>query len=217
MKFGCPHCQQHIQADEGYAGMQINCPACNSAIVIPGTARASAPVPPAESPPPPLQAPPSGGRDCPSCGVALARGASLCTNCGYNLITRQRTVAGRPAALGKPRVHSGEAPWYLTPWPYLGVIALLVGVFYFLGRQNSAFYAGIALVLVLYMIITTILVLVAAFRDSVATGFMTLCIPLYVFYFVFKVNENDTLKVLYGFNILIYVGALALGKMLPAH
>lgn len=140
----------------------------------------------------------------------------MCTNCGYNLITRQRTVAGRPAALGRPRVRSGEPPWYLSPWPYLGVIALLVGVFYFLGRQNSAFYGGIALVLVLYMLTTTILVLVAAFRDSVATGFMTLCIPLYVFYFVFKVNENDTLKVLYGFNFLIYLGAMAMGKLLPA-
>ena len=140
----------------------------------------------------------------------------MCTNCGYNLVTRQRTVAGRPAALGRPRVQSGEAPFYLTPWPYLGVVAVLVGVFYFLGRQNSAFNAGIALVLLLYMLITTILVLVAAFRDSVATGFMTLCIPLYVFYFVFKVNENDTLKVLYGFNILIYVGAMALGKVLQA-
>ena len=144
----------------------------------------------------------------------MARGAVLCTNCGYNTVTRQRTVAGRPAALGRPRAPSGEAPWYLTPWPYIGAVVLLIGVFYFLGRQNSVFYGGIAAVIGLFMLTTSILVLVAAFQDSVATGFMTMCIPFYVLYFVFKVNDNDTLKVLYGFNILMYLVAMLLGKVL---
>jgi hypothetical protein len=95
-------------------------------------------------------------------------------------------------------------------------VAVLVGIFYFLGRQNSAFYAAMAAVLGLYMVATSILVLVAAFRDSVATGFMTMCIPFYVFYFVFKVNDNDTLKVLIGFNILIYLGSMVLGMVQQA-
>jgi Zn finger protein HypA/HybF involved in hydrogenase expression len=31
IKFACPHCQQHIQAPEGYAGREIACPSCGGA------------------------------------------------------------------------------------------------------------------------------------------------------------------------------------------
>src|SRR5205823_3842702 len=118
-KFACPTCQQHISADQSYAGMQINCPACNSPMIVPGAA-APAPVPapvpftappPAPAPPPPLPPPPApigapapaaagakGG--CPSCGKPLPRGAVICTQCGYNLATKKRTVAGRQVGLG---------------------------------------------------------------------------------------------------------------------
>ena len=34
-KFTCPQCKQHIQCDSGYVGSQINCPACQQAIVVP--------------------------------------------------------------------------------------------------------------------------------------------------------------------------------------
>jgi hypothetical protein len=45
-KFSCPHCDQHIMVGEGYAGIQINCPACQKLIVVPeapGAARPAAP------------------------------------------------------------------------------------------------------------------------------------------------------------------------------
>jgi hypothetical protein len=47
IKFSCPQCQQHIQAEEGYAGMEISCPVCNARMLVPGTrpAPAQAPVP----------------------------------------------------------------------------------------------------------------------------------------------------------------------------
>jgi len=121
------------------------------------------------------------------------------------MVTRQRTVAGRPAALGKPQVQSGEAPWYKTPWPYVGAAVLLVGIFYLLGKQNPAFYLGMAAVLIIYYLTTTILVLIAAFKESVATGFLTLCFFPYALYFVFKVNDDDTLKILYAFNVVIII------------
>ena len=35
MKFSCPHCGQHIGYNEGWAGHQIECPACQSAIIVP--------------------------------------------------------------------------------------------------------------------------------------------------------------------------------------
>jgi hypothetical protein len=44
-KFPCPQCRQHIQCDPGYAGMQIDCPICKRAILVPQPPRpADAPV-----------------------------------------------------------------------------------------------------------------------------------------------------------------------------
>jgi DNA-directed RNA polymerase subunit RPC12/RpoP len=34
-KFPCPHCSQHIQATEAYAGMQIACPSCQGVLLVP--------------------------------------------------------------------------------------------------------------------------------------------------------------------------------------
>jgi hypothetical protein len=47
-KFTCPQCGQTIECDEGYGGVQINCPACAQAIVVPhptGAAHAAPPAP----------------------------------------------------------------------------------------------------------------------------------------------------------------------------
>jgi hypothetical protein len=52
-KFSCPHCSQHIQCDTGYAGTQINCPACKQAIVVPQAPPSAAASPAAIAPPPP--------------------------------------------------------------------------------------------------------------------------------------------------------------------
>jgi hypothetical protein len=40
-KFSCPQCSQHIQCDTSYAGMQIDCPICQQAIVVPQPPRAA--------------------------------------------------------------------------------------------------------------------------------------------------------------------------------
>jgi DNA-directed RNA polymerase subunit RPC12/RpoP len=35
IKFTCPSCNQEIQGDERYCGMQINCPTCNTLLIVP--------------------------------------------------------------------------------------------------------------------------------------------------------------------------------------
>jgi hypothetical protein len=40
-KFSCPQCGQHIQCDTSYSGMQIDCPICKQAIVVPQIPRAA--------------------------------------------------------------------------------------------------------------------------------------------------------------------------------
>ena len=45
-KIACPGCGQHILANDDYAGLQISCPACQTAIVVPGNPAAPpAPLP----------------------------------------------------------------------------------------------------------------------------------------------------------------------------
>ncbi|EEF62208.1 hypothetical protein Cflav_PD6484 [Pedosphaera parvula Ellin514] len=136
----------------------------------------------------------------------MGKGAVLCTNCGYNLATGQRTVAGRPAALGKPTAPNYDVPWYKTAYPYLGGVVLLLGILYLLGRNNPPMMLGFAAVAFLYLVTVQIIALVFAFKESVGTGFLALCIPIYCTYFVFKVSDNDTLKLLYGLGILIGIG-----------
>src|SRR5216684_539000 len=36
-KFACPNCSQHIEAGQEYAGVQINCPNCQCALVVPAS------------------------------------------------------------------------------------------------------------------------------------------------------------------------------------
>jgi hypothetical protein len=79
-KFPCPRCGQNIQCDTGYSGTQINCPACQQAIVVP-----QAPVPFAAPVPPPAAASPAIRRGTP----ALAAGRE---SSGAPVRTKSRTL-----------------------------------------------------------------------------------------------------------------------------
>src|SRR5436190_21319759 len=35
IKFACPHCRQHIACDNGYAGLDVECPSCGGMMVVP--------------------------------------------------------------------------------------------------------------------------------------------------------------------------------------
>lgn len=94
-KFSCPKCNQRILCDVTYSGMQINCPVCQQAIVVP-QAPPSADIPPPpvvarasyEAPPPPV--PPSGS------------GPSLATRQSTATPATGRRFAGVPDASGEP-------------------------------------------------------------------------------------------------------------------
>jgi hypothetical protein len=44
-KFSCPNCQQNIQATSEYSGLQINCPSCQTLLVVPAAPDAPASTP----------------------------------------------------------------------------------------------------------------------------------------------------------------------------
>lgn len=56
MKFSCPYCLQHLEADDSFAGTIVNCPSCGKEFVVPvpPPENAVSPEAPAESPSPPV-------------------------------------------------------------------------------------------------------------------------------------------------------------------
>jgi hypothetical protein len=102
-------------------------------------------------------------------------------------------------------------PWYKTAYPYIGAVLLIMAVLYFLGRENPAMKMALVGVAVLYIFVVHILVVIAAFRESVGTGFLTLCLPFYALYFVFKTCESDTLKILYAGAVLANIALKFIG------
>jgi hypothetical protein len=45
IRFACPNCDQHIAIDEAGAGLQIECPGCQSQVTVPAPAPATSPAP----------------------------------------------------------------------------------------------------------------------------------------------------------------------------
>jgi hypothetical protein len=179
-------------------------------MVVPGNPVAPSPAAPslsrAQAPPPQTDEPQhSSATGCPSCGAALARGAVLCTKCGYNAATGKRTVAGRPVAAGKPAADPWHTPWYKTAYPYIGAVLVIMALLYFLGRDQPVFKLAFVGIAALYVLTVHIIVAVAAFREGVGTGLLTLCIPFFALYFVFKISDSDTLKILYGFAVVVNI------------
>jgi hypothetical protein len=213
IKFSCPNCQQHVEADEGYAGIEIACPTCQVPFTIPAPIIAA---PAIHAPAPALVVASTGARiavppaqqasasSCPSCGAALSRGAVLCVQCGYNLSTRQRMVASKAVAPGKPSSNQWETAWYQTAYPYIGALVVVLGLLYMWGRTNERAMVAFAGIGGVYCLIVHIIVVIAAFKDGTGTGMLALCVPFYALYYVFK-EDNPTLKALYCVAIVVNI------------
>lgn len=156
----------------------------------------------------PAAPPPTAASGCPSCGGALPRGAVICTNCGYNLKTGQRSAASTRIATGKKRNQHREQTAYIIA----AAVVLVLAVLYYFGRKNPTVRLAFFSLAILYSLAVHIIVVIVAFKEGTGTGFLTLCVPFYALYFVFTVADNETLRVLYasafGINLsLRFLGA----------
>jgi hypothetical protein len=230
IKFACPNCQQHIQCGIGYAGLEIPCPTCQSKMTVPipigapapAPALAAAPAPAlrtaAPPPPVPAAAPEAAGAEgpaCPSCGNPVAPRAIMCVKCGANVRTGQKMTGpgGRPVGARPSAAALGPVPWYKNADVYSGIILAIMVLCYgsaWLNPLGSLAYLAFWL---LVDVAAIIIVLVAAFRESVGTGFLTLCVPFYVFYFVYAKCESKLAKAMWSLAILGRVGMW----LLPNH
>ena len=113
-------------------------------------------------------------------------------------------MAGRVVPPGSAMA-PGEPPWYKTAPPYIGVVVLLLSGLYIGGRTYPPMMLAFVVILALYCVGVHIIVVVAAFQDGMGQGFLTLCIPLYALYYVYKVSESSTLQLLYSSAVIINV------------
>lgn len=145
-----------------------------------------------------------GGGPCPACGHFIPPGGALCTNCGFNTATGGRLAVKQVREKRDWSGTTGAMGWLINP----GVAALVALALYGLamalamGHPNRADGGVVFSAWHLpFSLGVSIFVLVLAFRESVGTGFLTLCVPCYVLYFLTQCG-NRWAQYLYVVNII---------------
>lgn len=133
----------------------------------------------------------------------------MCLECGFNRRLGQHVnpaVAGAPAAGRRAQGGGIGVPAALKqPWVVFVAPVLLLGGLALAGRSNEGAALAFFATAFVFGLGVLVWVLVTAFRESIGTGFLTLCVPFYVLYFVFAKNENAYLKAAFGASIVINV------------
>ncbi len=88
--FHCDGCGRTLRGADGSQGNAVQCPACQVSTVVPVELRFAEGMVDSRPAPPPLSGPARTPPDCPACGKALAPGAVLCIECGFDLRTGDR-------------------------------------------------------------------------------------------------------------------------------
>lgn len=146
----------------------------------------------------PHQCPAALSAHVPTAVHPLGEGAVLCTNCGYNTQSGERlhTTAVKSS---KPRMEfSGAAALLINPVIVALAIVVVMGAFLALAWGDQTLLIGYMAVESIFTLGVVIMVLVFAFREGILTGFLTLCVPFYVLYFVFGVCDNQWVRALFG-------------------
>jgi hypothetical protein len=139
----------------------------------------------------------------------------MCIKCGVNLRTGQKMTSpgGRPGAVRPMAAARGPVPWYKNENVYSGVVLAILVLLYgsaWLSPLGGLAYSAFALIVGL---VGGLLILIAAFQESVGTGFLTLCVPFYALYFIFAQCENKLAKAIWSLGMLGQVGIW----FLPTH
>jgi ribosomal protein L40E len=157
-------------------------------------------------------APPAAGMTqiCTNCGAHLPGGSVICTNCGYNMQTGKRLKSRKSKERAGVSEMSGAAGTLLSPTGIgLGCLAFFL-VLFLLGYSSEPMAWAFVSIADLFGLAIWIAVLVFAFKESLTQGFLTLCVPCYLLYFVFGVCENGYVKWLYFNSLLTWIGTVVL-------
>jgi hypothetical protein len=116
-KFSCPNCQQNIQATSEYSGLQINCPSCQTPLIVP-----TMPAAPAASAPPPAPLVPAVPAHAPRLSVAAstphaaASAAAAAAFYGAVPVKKKKSKVGLIVGLSLGAVALGATIYF---WPEL--------------------------------------------------------------------------------------------------
>lgn len=155
--------------------------------------------------------------DCPSCGSAVQAGSVMCMNCGHNLQSGQavstkvgkvKKVKGESGGGGQGMVKLIKNPLVVSV--ALFVILMMMILIVMATPENKELAVVFALVSYGIGLVINVCVLVVAFREGIGTGFLTLCLPFYILYFVYGVNESSWVKGLFTANLLAQILSFAL-------
>lgn len=151
-------------------------------------------------------------RTCLNCKQPMSADAVVCMQCGYNAQTgrkmKTRTIKTRqPKEKKESRLAQSGAQGALVAF----VLGTIVAVGLTVGAWNNVNMLMVAGgVLGLFSFVSGIAIIVTAFMDSIAQGFLTMCIPFYAIYWVFFRSENFGIMALFGLNIVVTVCRVAL-------
>lgn len=160
------------------------------------------------APAPAVDAPPIAAGGCQSCGAAMAPGAVVCMQCGYNA----QTGGALKTKLKKDRSPSTSAVSsnLLSP-TVVGLGALgVMGVLFVIGTQSEVGAMGFFAVDFLFSVVVYIWAIVVGFRESIVHGIGALCCGLWAIYVVYALNDNMYLRWLFGVYLLAILGNVAL-------
>lgn len=104
----CPKCKKRFSTPDQYAGKKAKCSQCGQIMVVPQPAKASTndlvtEMLDEEFGPAPQSPKTAASNACPSCKRAVAPGAVLCVNCGYDFRQGKVRQVSRPAPLPQKR------------------------------------------------------------------------------------------------------------------
>ncbi len=116
-------------------------------------------------------------------------------------------IASRSDAPAAPAYEDREFNFKLPefiklPWFTFAVPALILYLLFDHARGNPGSAAAFLVPQFLFSMVVGIIILVEAFRDGIGTGFLTLCLPFYIFYYVLSVNESPHIKALFAVSMI---------------
>ena len=157
---------------------------------------------------------------CPSCRLPVSVGDALCTNCGHSLQGERQVKTKVDKAPKAKRESSGQLGALLlhpvtVALAYLGLNAALFVV----GLISPEFFVLLGLVSLVHQVLSFSLgvwILITAFREGIGQGFLTLCVPFYVIYFVFFVCDSLWIRYFFAVQILISIGFILMNLGLIA-
>ena len=85
--FKCGKCGKHLVVDDAGAGLQVNCPECNSSVLVPVGQSVGSEAPATSRKSESTEV--GQTKTCPKCGTQVERAAAFCMKCGFNLTAGQ--------------------------------------------------------------------------------------------------------------------------------